>query len=514
MRLNIHVIFDELSLFSPTLIANEESRNSLIGVRILRQSEQISDEFLYITDCDTISMLGHGGDGVNIVHVGVFTATSGVVNAICVSEETAKIELLEYLLMTFEKYTLWIQDVLHSIAMKEPLQVIFDKAASMLYNPIVMHDNALVFVMKAGEIPDFIENSIWGETLSKGFTMIENLSDKERHYIQTQLREGKDVFEFQTINKYAHETQIIAPLQVDKEVIGSLGTVDIIRPFTKGQMALIKNVKEFIELALKAEEGNSTLSNNVDYCIDRILRGFSIEQNIVKYYLKRKGWRIHDRYVLCFFKARNHDQIDLTIIRILSFRIRGVLKNADVFPYENGIIAVTHNYDNDSWQIVLDTLIHLNQALELVVGVSLEFNSFMNLRYAFIQAKSALNANVFHPAKNIYHFSNSYADHIVALLDNSTSLPSLCHPKIVELYQYNGDKGHEFVYTLQTYLLCGRSLSTTANIMHIHRNTLQYRLERIREMVGNDFDVQDENVQLLFLLSCIIVCHNNIDYSS
>jgi len=343
--------------------------------------------------------------------------------------------------------------------------------------------------------------------------MIENLSDKERQYIQTQLREGKDIFEFKASNKYSHETQIIAPLQVGKEVIGSLGTVDIIRPFTQGQLTLIKNVKVFMELALKAEMGNSALSYNVNYCIDRILHGFSIEQDVVIYYLKRKGWHIHDRYVLFFFKARDHDQIDMTMIGTISFRVSEVLRNSDVFPYENGILAVTRNYDKDSWRIALDTLIRLNQALGLVVGVSLEFSSFMNLRYAFIQAKAALNTSVLHPEKNIFHFSDNYADHIVELLNNSTSLLSICHPKIVELYQYNGEKGHEFVYTLQTYLLCGRSLSATASIMHVHRNTLLYRLERIREIIGNDFDVQDENIQLLFLLSCIIVCRNSTDYS-
>ena len=506
MRLNIHVIFDELSVFSPLLLVNEECHNSLVGVRMLRHSEQINGEYLYITDGDTISLLGCGGDIINIVHIGDFTATPRVVNAICVSEKTEKMELLEYLQMTFEKYTLWNQDVLHTIALKEPLQVIFDKAASMLYNPIVINDSSLAFVMKAGEIPDIIENSILGETLNRGFTMIENLSDKERHYIQTQIQEGKDVFAFQPSKKYAHETQIIAPLRVGKEVIGTLGTVDIIHPFTQGQLTHIKNVKEFVELALKGEQGNLTLGNNVDYCMDGILQGFSIEQNVVVYYLKHKGWDINDRYTLFYFKMRNHDQIDLTMIGTLSFRIREVLKSAYVFPYEYGILAVARNYENDNWQVVLDNLSHLNQVLGLVVGVSLEFNSFMNLKHAFTQAKAALNTKVLHPTKNVYHFTDNYVDHIVELLDVSTSLPSLCHPKIIELYQYSSEKGHEFVYTLLTYLLCGRSLSATAGIMNMHRNTLLYRLERIREIIGNDFDVQDDNIQLLFLLSCIIVC--------
>lgn len=50
----------------------------------------------------------------------------------------------------------------------------------------------------------------------------------------------------------------------------------------------------------------------------------------------------------------------------------------------------------------------------------------------------------------------------------------------------------ELYDTLKTYLLCENSISETAKKLHIHRNTLVYRLKQIREIV--DKDINDNKV--------------------
>jgi DNA-binding PucR family transcriptional regulator len=45
------------------------------------------------------------------------------------------------------------------------------------------------------------------------------------------------------------------------------------------------------------------------------------------------------------------------------------------------------------------------------------------------------------------------------------------------------------VNTLSSYLDCGGSYDDTAEVLTIHRSTLRYRLQRIREVSG--FDLND-----------------------
>ena len=57
----------------------------------------------------------------------------------------------------------------------------------------------------------------------------------------------------------------------------------------------------------------------------------------------------------------------------------------------------------------------------------------------------------------------------------------------------------ELCLTLYTYLTCGHSLLRTCDKLFTHRNTVQYRIRKIREEFG--LDTEDPDRQLGFLLS-------------
>lgn len=55
----------------------------------------------------------------------------------------------------------------------------------------------------------------------------------------------------------------------------------------------------------------------------------------------------------------------------------------------------------------------------------------------------------------------------------------------------------ELYLTLKYYLLCENNMTTAAEWMHIHRNTLAYRLKQIRDCIGLDINDYDISRQLL-----------------
>jgi sugar diacid utilization regulator len=66
------------------------------------------------------------------------------------------------------------------------------------------------------------------------------------------------------------------------------------------------------------------------------------------------------------------------------------------------------------------------------------------------------------------------------------------------LIAYDSDHRAELVGTLSSYLECGGSYDATATKLSVHRNTLKYRLRRIREISGRDLKDPDTlfNLQL------------------
>lgn len=62
----------------------------------------------------------------------------------------------------------------------------------------------------------------------------------------------------------------------------------------------------------------------------------------------------------------------------------------------------------------------------------------------------------------------------------------------------NPDEGnYSNLELLRNYLLTERSISTTAKLMHMHRNSVIYRLGKIQELLGIDLNNPDVRLRVL-----------------
>src|SRR5262249_3402183 len=59
------------------------------------------------------------------------------------------------------------------------------------------------------------------------------------------------------------------------------------------------------------------------------------------------------------------------------------------------------------------------------------------------------------------------------------------------LLDYDARKHSDLIDTLTEYLECGGSYDAAARSLSVHRNTLKYRLQRIRELSGHDLSCPD-----------------------
>jgi sugar diacid utilization regulator len=138
-------------------------------------------------------------------------------------------------------------------------------------------------------------------------------------------------------------------------------------------------------------------------------------------------------------------------------------------------------------------------------GISLVFNNFLNLRYYYIQSKFAAakcNPSV-SPA--ICFYEDYQAEHVLTTLSLGFDLRCFCHPGILSLWESGNESQRELVHCLYHYFLNGRNLSAAADAIHIHRNTLIYRLSKAEELLNIDIKQITAKQAFLFILSCLIV---------
>ncbi len=69
------------------------------------------------------------------------------------------------------------------------------------------------------------------------------------------------------------------------------------------------------------------------------------------------------------------------------------------------------------------------------------------------------------------------------------------------LMEYDRERSSDLIRTLRVYFACGANASLAADRLFLHRNSMIYRLERIRELTG--LDLRDNRVALALQLGLL-----------
>jgi sugar diacid utilization regulator len=85
---------------------------------------------------------------------------------------------------------------------------------------------------------------------------------------------------------------------------------------------------------------------------------------------------------------------------------------------------------------------------------------------------------------------------VLATANDSASLERFVHEWLGALMDYDATHGSQLVMTLSEYLDRGGNYDATARALSVHRNTLKYRLRRIRDVSGHDLGIPDTQFNL------------------
>lgn len=96
----------------------------------------------------------------------------------------------------------------------------------------------------------------------------------------------------------------------------------------------------------------------------------------------------------------------------------------------------------------------------------------------------------------IYNFQNYLLRYGFSIMKEHTHT-SLIHSAVTRLLKYDAENHTEFSRTLYMYIRHERSQSHTAAALNIHRNTLTYRLGRLREILSCDLDLPEVRLHIL-----------------
>ncbi|UWG98893.1 helix-turn-helix domain-containing protein [Dehalobacter sp. DCM] len=502
MNVNLYIFYSELAHCAVRLVAEDKARSLDISSILLLSGENVSpdSEHLYVGIPENVLRYLNCGTPLQLAIVGDFDDSAirdRGHSAVIFPDESDLFSMFNRLQTIKEKYDGWDDEMTEAIRAKYPLQQVFDIGAKMLTNPVAMFDRSLGLVMTAGEIPDNVRGTIWEPVLAYNYSPPDTLQPKERKAVLDRLMESDWPFTYRS--QILNENHLVCGLFVSGEYFGSFGSSEF-KPFSEGQISILARLAQKMEWAIASAFGENGTTTDMPYYISRLLGGYNIEQNAIEYHLRRNGWKMDDPFRV--LRIESTEKIIMSDEECATYKnpLKSILPKSIIFPYENGIVVILHSsglcpHDKD----LIAELVRNS----LRAGVSMVYENFLNIKYAYIQSKNALSR----ADETLSFFELCYTECLVSALGQITSLKTFCHPRILWYWQQGNEKKRSFIRCMWAYLQNGRNLTDTAKKLGIHRNTLFYRLDKMSELLDFDIfsDSLDNEILTMLNFSCSIV---------
>lgn len=133
----------------------------------------------------------------------------------------------------------------------------------------------------------------------------------------------------------------------------------------------------------------------------------------------------------------------------------------------------------------------------LTASLSMPFNHLKDIYGYYMQTVHALEYGSIVQPNSAFYYYEDYT--LCRFLDDLSVDESFCHPCIRQLQEYDAKHRTDYTWTLYSYIMQLCSIRDGAAAMHIHYNTMKYRLGRILELI--DLSLEDTGTFLLLYLS-------------
>lgn len=155
--------------------------------------------------------------------------------------------------------------------------------------------------------------------------------------------------------------------------------------------------------------------------------------------------------------------------------------------YENYLLIILNNASTLLLSRIEDTILDVYKAFiktgTLFIGVGTEVLGLSNIYKSFNRANTAMRMAIYRNEPVIQFEQMGFYKILFSIKDDEV-LYAYANEILAPLDQYDA-KNHNYIELLKVYIQQDRSLEGTARAMYLHRNTVNYRVQKMKELLGS-----------------------------
>ena len=149
-------------------------------------------------------------------------------------------------------------------------------------------------------------------------------------------------------------------------------------------------------------------------------------------------------------------------------------------------------------EVIQRSILYRKKDTDFQIGIGKSVEGYQRLKESYYEASQAIKyIEIIRQVtgdknKSVVHYSNLGFFQIFGEIDDVTELERYIPETLKKLYLYDDEHKGELITTLQMYLRNNQSIKKTADAMFVHYRTISYRLEKIKQISGINFDDANE----------------------
>lgn len=249
--------------------------------------------------------------------------------------------------------------------------------------------------------------------------------------------------------------------------------------FNEGISYIINNLAKYLSAYITEHFDQYSPTAPMGDLITALIFRVEVEETELQHTLDTLEWHKNDEYR--FFVIKEKVNKEPVLLAKLYAVLSKKLSRSIVFMLDDRLV-ILENETQKKDRAIRQHPISSSLTREFLCGIS---NCFSNLEQCdkyYMQAEKELEYCI---ANN--RLVSDATEHGIEYFRSSIRRDKLgetyVHKDIIRLIRYDQQNNTAFYLTLKTWFYCGFHMATTAKRLGIHRNSLTYRLEKIREMI-------------------------------
>ena len=411
-------------------------------------------------------------------------------------------ELFDEVCSIIERFNIWQQRLMDLMDSENGLQRMIDLSRSLLQNPSFVYSPTGEILAMASDYPASVHWH-WKELIDN-----RGLSEKRLKYLKDNIQLSavfEDTVPVRRNSVMDNYEYIHCSIFQKKRIVGHFVLFGFSASIPEGMEIIIHELVSRMNRYTESHYLEFSPQSKLTDVFLGYLQKEPYDKEILTELLQSLHWQLEDLYQIFVIRETvSSEPVLLTrICRKINQEVPSVLA-----AVRDERLTILRNLSVGGPEKSQEELDRLKEILgdDFYIGASTPFRKFELSEIYYRQGRAELDRcerDGLKWSSGDLHLLDSLRE----VIRSNDLLETYVDPALWRLYIYDRNNGTSWYATFRAYCISGFHKSETASFLSLHRNTLNYRLERIAELLGQDvFYRLTQPGDLSKLMSLIISC--------